>query len=68
MQGFGFRHLNIRCVCWHLASDAISGAGPTIASVSLGATRRFDSRQRVINQTVKVDLENLSLLVMSGPS
>lgn len=51
-------------MCWRLASDAIIGAGPTIASVSLGATRRFDLRQRVINQTVKVDIENISLLVM----
>lgn len=55
-------------MCWHLASYAIIGAGPTIASVSLGATRRFDLRQRVINQTVKVNLENISLLVMLGPS
>ena len=46
----------------------MSGAGPTIALVSLGATRRFDLRQRVINQTVKVDLEIVSLLVMSGLS
>ena len=59
---------NQKCVSWHLDNDAMSGAGPTIALVSLGATRRFDLRQRVINQTVKVDLEIVSLLVMSGLS
>ena len=64
MQGFGCRHLTKICVSWHLDNDAISGAGPTIALVSLGTTRRFDLRHRVTNQTVKVDLENVFLLVM----
>ena len=55
---------NQKCVSWHLDNDAMSGAGPTIALVSLGTTRRFDLRHRVTNQTVKVDLENVFLLVM----
>lgn len=51
---------------WHADNEAINGREPIIASVSLGATRRFDLRHRETKQTVKVDLENGSLLVMSG--
>ena len=40
---------NQKCVSWHLDNDAMSGAGPTIALVSLGATRRLDSLHHVTN-------------------
>ena len=53
---------------WHADNEAINGREPTIASVSLGATRRFDLRHRETKQTVKVDLGDGSLLVMSGLS
>jgi len=53
---------------WHADNEAVNGREPTIASVSLGATRRFDLRHRQSKHTVKVDLENGSLLVMSGLS
>jgi alkylated DNA repair dioxygenase AlkB len=53
---------------WHADNEAVNGREPTIASVSLGATRRFDLRHRQTKETVKVDLENGSLLVMSGLS
>ena len=53
---------------WHADNEAINGREPIIASVSLGATRRFNLRHRETKQTVKVDLENGSLLVMSGLS
>lgn len=53
---------------WHSDNEAINGREPTIASVSLGATRRFDLRHRETKETVKVDLEDGSLLVMSGLS
>ena len=53
---------------WHADNEAINGREPTIASVSLGATRRFDLRHRETKQTVKVDLKDGSLLVMSGLS
>ena len=53
---------------WHSDNEAINGREPTIASVSLGATRRFDLRHRETKQTVKVDLDSGSLLVMSGLS
>jgi alkylated DNA repair dioxygenase AlkB len=55
-------------VSWHSDNEAINGREPTIASVSLGATRRFDLRHRETKQTVRVDLEGGSLLVMSGLS
>ena len=55
-------------VSWHSDNEAINGREPTIASVSLGATRRFDLRHRETKETVKVDLDDGSLLVMSGLS
>lgn len=55
-------------VSWHSDNEAINGKEPTIASVSLGATRRFDLRHRETKQTVRANLDDGSLLVMSGLS
>ncbi len=55
-------------VSWHADNEEINGSEPTIASVSLGATRRFDLRHKESGETVRVDLEDGSLLVMSGLS
>ena len=55
-------------VGWHADNEAVNGREPTIASISLGATRRFDLRHRESKETVKVDLHAGSLLVMSGLS
>jgi alkylated DNA repair dioxygenase AlkB len=55
-------------VSWHSDNEAVNGREPTIASVSLGATRRFDLRHKESEETVRVDLEDGSLLVMSGLS
>jgi alkylated DNA repair dioxygenase AlkB len=55
-------------VSWHSDNEEINGSEPTIASVSIGATRRFDLRHRESGKTVRVDLEDGSLLVMSGLS
>jgi alkylated DNA repair dioxygenase AlkB len=55
-------------VSWHSDNEAINGREPTIASVSLGATRRFDLRHKATKHTVRVDLEDGSLVVMSGLS
>lgn len=55
-------------VSWHSDNEAINGSEPTIASVSLGATRRFCLRHRETKETMRVDLEDGSLLVMSGLS
>ncbi len=55
-------------VSWHSDNEAINGKEPTIASVSLGATRRFDLRHKETKEVIRVDLEDGSLLVMSGLS
>lgn len=55
-------------VSWHSDNEEINGSEPTIASVSLGATRRFDLRHKESGENVRVDLEDGSLLVMSGLS
>ncbi len=53
---------------WHSDNEACNGPEPTIASVSLGATRRFDMRHRRTGETIKIQLESGSLLVMAGKS
>jgi alkylated DNA repair dioxygenase AlkB len=55
-------------VSWHSDDESISGREPTIGSVSLGATRRFDLRHKETKTTVRADLEDGSLLLMSGLS
>jgi alkylated DNA repair dioxygenase AlkB len=55
-------------VSWHSDNEEINGSEPTIASVSLGTTRRFDLRHKESGETLRVDLEDGSLLVMSGLS
>lgn len=52
-------------VSWHSDNEAINGREPTIASLSLGASRRFDLRHKDTKEIVRVDLEDGSLLVMS---
>lgn len=53
-------------VGWHSDDEPELGANPVIASVSLGAARRFDLRHKVTKETVKTLLLPGSLLVMSG--
>jgi alkylated DNA repair dioxygenase AlkB len=55
-------------VGWHADDEPENGVEPVIASVSLGATRRFDLRHRESGHTVKVNLEHGSVVVMSGLS
>lgn len=55
-------------VGWHADDEPENGTEPTIASVSLGATRRFDFRHRESGTTVSADLEHGSVVVMSGLS
>ena len=55
-------------VGWHSDNEACNGPEPTIASVSLGATRRFDLRHRETGETIKIQLRSGSLLVMAGKS
>jgi alkylated DNA repair dioxygenase AlkB len=52
---------------WHSDDEPELGADPVIASVSLGATRRFRLRHRERrDRTLSFDLPHGSLLVMSG--
>lgn len=51
---------------WHSDNEECNGPEPTIASVSLGAERRFDLRHRESGHTVRTLLPHGSLLVMSG--
>jgi alkylated DNA repair dioxygenase AlkB len=54
---------------WHADNEAELGRDPVIASVSLGATRRFTLRHRRRKAlTQSLDLEGGSLLVMEGPT
>lgn len=52
---------------WHRDNEASLGENPKIASISFGATRRFDLRQKDNpEQMVSVDLEDGDLLIMDG--
>lgn len=53
---------------WHADNEIVNGPEPTIASISLGAERRFDFRHNQTGEVVKVLLPHGSLLVMSGLS
>lgn len=53
---------------WHADDEPANGPHPVIASVSLGATRRFDLRHNSTKETFSVDLTHGSLLVMSQES
>ncbi|MEM9302799.1 MAG: alpha-ketoglutarate-dependent dioxygenase AlkB [Pseudomonadota bacterium] len=51
---------------WHSDDEKELGERPVIASVSLGAERRFRLRHRRTKQTHGMDLPHGSLLVMAG--
>jgi alkylated DNA repair dioxygenase AlkB len=51
---------------WHADDEPELGPSPVIASLSLGATRRFKFRHRQTRAIVEHDLTGGSLLVMSG--
>lgn len=54
---------------WHADDEPELGSAPTIASVSLGATRRFRLRRTAERSvTHSVDLQHGSLLVMGPPT
>jgi alkylated DNA repair dioxygenase AlkB len=55
-------------VAWHADDEPELGDRPTIASLSLGAARRFDLRHRETGETVRTVLPAGSILVMSGES
>ena len=53
---------------WHADDEFEFGIDPVIASLSLGATRRFDLRNRDTKETIKSNLASGDLVVMSGAS
>ena len=53
-------------MAWHSDDEAALGENTTIASLSLGAERRFLLRHKVTKQTLEVNLQHGSLLVMKG--
>jgi alkylated DNA repair dioxygenase AlkB len=54
---------------WHADDERELGRDPAIASVSLGATRRFKLRHRRLRDAVAtIDLAHGDLLLMAGPT
>lgn len=52
---------------WHADNEKELGTNPTIASVSLGATRRFDLKHKTDNkQKIQLQLTPGSLIIMHG--
>lgn len=51
---------------WHADDERLFGRQPLIASLSLGATRRFALRHRRSHARIDLDLTSGSLLVMAG--
>ncbi len=52
---------------WHSDDEPELGTNPTIASLSLGGTRRFRFRKKTdASETRSLELEDASLLVMAG--
>lgn len=53
-------------VAWHSDDEPELGPAPTIASLSLGATRRFLLRNKHTNETIEFKLAHGDLFVMLG--
>ena len=51
---------------WHADAEAELGKEPAIASMSLGAERKFVLKHRISKEKVSVQLENGSLFLMKG--
>ncbi|MFC5570456.1 alpha-ketoglutarate-dependent dioxygenase AlkB family protein [Lysobacter yangpyeongensis] len=54
------------CMGWHSDDEPELGASPVIASVSLGAARRFVLKHRQTQQKLAIALPHGSLLLMAG--
>lgn len=55
-------------VGWHADDERENGPEPVIASLSLGASRRFDFQHRFLKRVESVQLNAGDLVVMSGAS
>ncbi|MBV2130673.1 alpha-ketoglutarate-dependent dioxygenase AlkB family protein [Arsukibacterium indicum] len=51
---------------WHADDEPELGDAPVIASLSLGASRRFDLQHRTNGHQLQLQLENGSLMLMAG--
>lgn len=51
---------------WHSDDESMMTANATIASISLGAERKFNFRHKKTQETVSILLEHGSLLLMKG--
>ena len=59
-------HTGEEGMSWHSDAEAELGKQPAIASVSLGAERKFVLKHTTSGEKVSVQLENGSLLLMQG--
>jgi alkylated DNA repair dioxygenase AlkB len=55
-------------VSWHADNEPGLGRDPVIASISLGAIRRFQMKHRRSSRRVALELPHGSCLVMAGPT
>jgi alkylated DNA repair dioxygenase AlkB len=53
-------------VSWHADNEPGLGRNPVIASLSLGATRRFQLKHRTRDERIAIDLTHGSCLIMAG--
>jgi len=53
-------------ISWHTDAEPELGKNPVIASVTFGATRKFQLRHKETKEKIELDLVNGSLLVMQG--
>ena len=51
---------------WHADNEKELGTNPLIASLSLGATRRFHLKHQVSGEKLEFELDHGSLLIMGG--
>lgn len=58
-------HNRSQGMAWHSDKTKEFGANTTIATLSLGATRRFELKHNQTKQVISIDLEPGSLLVMT---
>jgi alkylated DNA repair dioxygenase AlkB len=70
-QGFNSALLNLYrdgrdSVAWHADNEPGLGRDPVIASLSLGATRRFHLKHRRSGERLSLDLGHGSCLIMAG--
>ena len=51
---------------WHCDNEKEIVANSSIASLSIGATRKFSFKHKVTKESISIQLENGSLLEMKG--